>query len=284
MKPSRFAYLRPTTVDEVTSCLASNDGAKVVAGGQSLIAMMNFRLAAPPVLVDIARVEGLDEIRVLDGHLRIGAAVTQRTAELDDLVATNCGLIPKALKHVGHVQIRNRGTVCGSVAHADPASELPAVAVAVDAQIRVAGRGGARTIQAGQFFEAPYWTVLADDEFVTAIDFPVDPPGTKSSVSEYARRSGDFALAGVAMRVTPGGELARQAAVAAFGVSGTPLRLVETERALGAGCTRSELQHAIRNDVPNPTEDLQGSGEYRRHLLVAMIERAAHQCEIEIQG
>ena len=164
MKPPKFQFARATSIDDVVRYLDADESAKVIAGGQSLVALMNFRLATPSLLVDISRVDDLGRIEVTDTHVVIGATVRQRTAETSDDVRAHCALIPQALNHVGHVQIRNRGTVVGSIVHADPASELPAVALALGADLLVSGPGGSRVIAARDFFVAPYWTTLEHGE------------------------------------------------------------------------------------------------------------------------
>lgn len=278
MKPPKFRFERATSVADVVRALDGDESAKVIAGGQSLIALMNFRIATPSVLIDISRIDELGRIETTDTHLTIGAAVRQRAAETSDVVRARCSLVPQALGHVGHVQIRNRGTVVGSIVHADPASELPAVAIALDAELLVSGPKGHRTIAARDFFVAPYWTTLEHGEFVTAVRFPIDPSGTTAAVEEYARRTGDFAIAGVTMRSTPNGT-----SIAAFGVASTPRRLSETERLLTTSCTDAQLRDALRADVPNPTADGQASAAYRRELLATVTTRALRRCNIPVE-
>ncbi len=279
MKPPKFQFARATSIDDVVRYLDADESAKVIAGGQSLVALMNFRLATPSLLVDISRIDDLGRIEVTDTHLVIGAAVRQRTAETSDDVRAHCALIPQALGNVGHVQIRNRGTVVGSIVHADPASELPAVALALGADLLVSGPGGSRVIAAHDFFVAPYWTTLEHGEFVTAVRFPRDAPGTITAVEEYARRTGDFAIAGVAVHVT-----GPDVSMAAFGVGATPIRLSETEQAASnSPCSVTQLRAALRADVPTPTADGQASTAYRRELLATVTERALQHCNVQVE-
>ncbi len=279
MKPAPFHYQRPETLAEALTILAEDPDAKVIAGGQSLVPVMNFRLARPTTLVDISRLEDLDFIDVDKGRLCIGARVRQRAVETSDLVADSCRLLPTALRWVGHPQIRNRGTVCGSLAHGDPASELPAVAVATGAELVATGPGGQRVIPAGKFFLGPLWTELEDGEILTEVRFPVDVPGAESSVQEYARRSGDFAIAGVVVRASLDGPAMEEIAIAAFGVSTTPVRMKAIEEAILAGTNWSaDLSDLVAVDVPEPTSDGQADSEYRIQLLEELLRRAITEC------
>ena len=202
MKPSKFSYHAPERVEEAVGLLAEHGGdAKVLAGGQSLVPMMSFRLATVEHLIDINTVAGLDTIERLNGSLRIGALVRQAVAEHDTTVAGSAPLVARALPHIGHFQIRNRGTIGGSIAHADPASELPAVALALDATMEIDGPGGHREVAASDFFESTWTTALGDDELLTAIRFPVWSGRVGFAVEEIARRHGDFALVGAAVGV-----------------------------------------------------------------------------------
>ena len=192
MKPSKFSYYAPERVEEAVGLLAEHGGdAKVLAGGQSLVPMMSFRLATVEHLIDINTVAGLDTIERLNGLLRIGALVRQAVAEHDTTVAGSAPLVARALPHIGHFQIRNRGTIGGSIAHADPASELPAVALALDATMEIDGPGGHREVAASDFFESTWTTALGDDELLTAIRFPVWSGRVGFAVEEIARRHGD---------------------------------------------------------------------------------------------
>ncbi len=278
MKPAVFDYVRPSSVQDAVSALASDPDAKVIAGGQSLVPLMNFRLASPTLLVDISRLDELDFIEVRDDKLCIGAGVRQREAERSVVAARSCALVAAALRWVGHPQIRNRGTVCGSLAHGDPSSELPAVAVATDAEFIVRNRTGERVIAARDFYLAPFWTALEEGDLLTEVRLPVDTPGIQSSVREYARRSGDFAIAGVAIRGTSGDGTPR-ASVGAFGVASAPVRMTATERLIESGdYSQSALDDAIATDVPSPTSDGQADGTYRLELLGELVILALADC------
>ncbi len=202
MKPPPFLYARPESLDEVLRLLAEGDGgARVLAGGQSLIPLLNFRLARPEVLVDIAMVHELSRLTIEDGVLRIGASVTQRAVETSGDVARHCPLLSKALPLVGHLQNRARGTVVGSIAHADPSAELPAVALVLDAAMLVRSAATERIIPADEFFLGPFTTVLEPDEMLVEVRFPAETTA-RAAITEIAPRSGDFALAGVAGKLT----------------------------------------------------------------------------------
>ena len=196
MKPPDFDYVAPTSIGDAVKALGSDTEAKVLAGGQSLIPLLAFRLASPSLLVDLARVEGLDHVSDEGDRLVIGAMTRQRRAERDPLVADRCPLLVESLRHVGHPQIRSRGTIGGSVAHADPAAELPGVVLALGGRVHVTGPGGDRTIEAEELFEGFLSTAIADDEILTAVEVPASGPRTGWSVVEITRRPGDYALCG----------------------------------------------------------------------------------------
>src|SRR5579875_599087 len=195
MKAAPFAYARPATVEEAVAELAgSDDEGKVLAGGQSLVPMLAMRLARPALLVDINAIPGLDELSLRDGTLHVGAAVRQRRAERDE-IAASVPLLGMALPWVGHRELRSRGTVCGSLAHADPAAELPAVAACLDASLEVTGPDGRRTLRAREFFTGTLTTLLGPADLLTGVRFPAAGPGEGFGFAEVARRHGDFALA-----------------------------------------------------------------------------------------
>ena len=234
MKPAPFEYSAPSSVDEALALL--DDEAKVLAGGQSLVPLLNFRLARPERIVDINRIEELAYIRAdEDGTLRIGALARQAELERSQLVAERWPLLAQAVRLVGHPQIRSRGTVCGSVAHADPTAELPVALTALDARFHVRSAGGARTLRATELFAGPLTTSLAADELLAEIEVPALPAGARCAFREYARTHGDFAVAGAAVVLAPG-----HAAVALLGAGWTPLRAPEAERALAGGAEARE--------------------------------------------
>jgi CO/xanthine dehydrogenase FAD-binding subunit len=199
VKPPPFEYVAPRSLDEVFAHLARAGGdAKLLAGGQSLVPMLNMRLTRPAILVDLGRVAGLDHVRESNGHVAIGALTRQRAAELSPAVRRHAPLLAEALPYIGHPTIRNRGTIGGSLAHADPAAELPAVAAALDAELVVASANGRRTVKADQFFVAYLTTSLAPDEVLVELRLPRPSPTTRVAFTELSRRHGDFALVGVA--------------------------------------------------------------------------------------
>lgn len=274
MKPSSFSYHAPTRVDEVTALLAEHgDAAKVLAGGQSLVPMLSLRLAAFEHLVDLNKVAGLSGIERSNGHLRVGAIVRQSVAEHSADVAAAVPLLAAALPHIGHFQIRNRGTVGGSIAHADPASELPAVALALDATIEAAGPGGTRKIAAADFFVSTWQTALDEGEILSAVEFPVWGPGSGFAVEELTRRHGDFALVGAAVGVQVSGGKVTKAAIGLFGVGPTPLRAAEAEAALLSGADAAEVGRVAASGL-GPLDDIHASGSYRKQVAAVIVRRA----------
>ena len=281
MKPPRFLYLRPESLEEAVARLAElGEDAKILAGGQSLVPLLNLRLARPSVLVDLRMVPGLAGIDRVDSGLSIGAMVRQRTAELSPVVAEACPLVAQALRHVGHLQTRNQGTIGGSMAHGDPSAELPAVAVAVDADLVARSVRGERVLPAGEFFEGPFTTALAADEVLTEIRVPPQA-GSRTAFAEVARRSGDFALAGVACRVKlDEGGAVTEVALVAIAVGGTPVRLRTAEDAvLGGPLDDRALAAASRAAAADvdPYDDVQASGAYRRTLVGVLVERSLRE-------
>jgi carbon-monoxide dehydrogenase medium subunit len=279
VKPAPFAYHAPATVADVVTVLAEHgDEAKVLAGGQSLVPLLALRLARFAHLVDLNRVPGLSGIARVNGSLEVGAMTRQAAAEHSELVR-QVPLLAQAIPLIGHFQIRNRGTVGGSIAHADPASELPAVALALDATMVVASPSGEKTVPAASFFVSTWTTSLAAEEVLTAVRFPVWEGRAGFAVEEFARRSGDFAVTGVACGVglSSSGDRVERAAIALFGMGPTPLRAADAEAALvGAAATGADLaevgQVAVRGT--DPPEDLHGSSAYRRKVGAHLVTRA----------
>src|SRR5438105_735300 len=235
MKPPRFDYLAPRSVDEALDLLATHgEDAKVLAGGQSLVPLMNFRLVRPAHLVDLNEIAGLDGIRLENGHLVIGAMTRQRAVETSALVRERCPLLTDAMPQIGHVQIRNRGTIGGSLAHADPASELPAVVAALGGELVLQSARGRRVLTPEQFFVGYLTTAVAPDELLVEVRLPVTPPRTGSAFLEVSRRHGDFALVGVAVTLTVHeAGVCTAGAIALTGVGPTPVVAREAARALG---------------------------------------------------
>ena len=281
MKPAPFEYHCPRTVDEGTALLARyGDDAKVLAGGQSLVPLMNMRLARPANLIDINRIESLAYIRDDGRALRIGALTRQRAAERAPQVAERCPLLRDALRLVGHAQIRNRGTIGGSIAHADPAAELTAVLVALDGEVTARGPKGTRVIAARDLFVSYLTTSLDPRELLTEVSFPALPAGAGWSWMEIARRHGDFALAGVGVVLAVRGGKITAARIGLTGVGPTPVRPAEAERLL-TGQTPSEdlwngAAEAVRAAVA-PDGDIHASAEYRTHVAGVLTQRALRE-------
>lgn len=276
MKPAPFEYHTPRTLDEATELLASLDNAKVLAGGQSLVPMMNFRYVIVDHLVDLARVDGLAGIRIVDDIMRIGAMTRQRDIEFSTDIASYAPLLHAALKNVGHRQTRNRGTIGGSLVHADPAAEMPAVCAAMDAVLEIAGKKGTRKIKFSEFSTGFMSTVLEPDEIVTAIEFPLWRNGHGYGFREFARRRGDFAVAGAAVLLDTDGALVKRAAIALCGVGNMPSRQPEAEAALTERhLDASALDRAIAAlDSLEPIADVHATADYRRHLSRVLLTRA----------
>lgn len=283
MKPAPFDYVAPRTVAEAVDHLARHgDDARVLAGGQSLVRLMNTRLATPAVIVDINRVEGLDVIGAENGSVRIGATARQRAAELHDLVRSGTPLFAQAGAHVAHPPVRRRGTVVGSIAFADPSAELPAAFLALDGEAVVTGPDGERTVAAADLFTGAFRTSLAAGELITAVRVPRGGDGpTGSAWTEVSRRQGDLPVCGAGAVVTLGdGGTIAQARVALCGVGATPVRATAVEEALaGAQPTEDAIAAAADRAARDldPPSDPHGSADYRRHLAVVMTRRAVQE-------
>ncbi len=276
MKPAVFDYYRPATVEDAVAALGTSETAKVLAGGQSLIPAMNFRLAQPDLLVDIGGVEDLDRLEVGSEGVMIGASVTQSRVMSSDEVAGAVPGLRRALGHVAHLQIRNRGTVCGSLAHADPAAELPALAIACGATMFIRGPAGERTVDAGDFFLGPFWTDLAHGEIITGVHFPSEPAGTVTFLDELAWRAGDFAITGLAAALATGDGTVSGARMVSFGVSGVASRMTGAEQAVlgfAGGDDGSDLYEAAYEDAADAVDDVHATAEYRREALGALVVR-----------
>lgn len=278
MKPPPFDYHAPKSVEEACALLTTLEGAKVLAGGQSLVAMLNARFLYPDHLVDINRIPGLDGIAVGAGKLAIGATARQHRVEVDPLVARNVPILAEALPMVGHRQTRNRGTIGGSLCHLDPAAELPLVALASDAEVRTVGAGGATRVIAIERFIGGYMSPAIDaGELVVGIDFPLWPADHGYAFVERARRHGDFALAAAACLMTLGadGRVAR-VALAVNGLGPVPVRLAGAEAdVLGSTADRATLERAAeRCAALEAFGDVHASAAYRRSIAGALVRRA----------
>ncbi|MCU1465721.1 MAG: cutM 2 [Actinomycetia bacterium] len=275
MKPAPFEYHAPETIDEVTGLLAEHgDEAKVLAGGQSLVPMLALRLTRFEHLVDVNRVAALAGFARENGTLVVRACTRQRVMERDPAIAAAVPLLARATPLIGHFQIRNRGTVGGSLAHADPASEYPAVAVALGAELELASPGGARRRLAADDFFVGTWTTAAEpDELLVAARFPVWPARSGFAIEEVARRHGDFALAGVACAITDG-----RAGIALFGVGSTPVRVRAAEEAWLAGAPAAEVAESAVRDL-DPPADVHASGSTRTRIARHLVERAVTRAQ-----
>jgi CO/xanthine dehydrogenase FAD-binding subunit len=280
MKPAPFEYFRPGSVDEALSLLAEHGGdAKPLAGGQSLIPAMNFRLATPAVLVDLNGLNDLSYIQDGTGELRIGGMTRQRAVERSALVGQRFPLLSEAMPHIAHPAIRNRGTIGGSLAHADPAAELPAVMLALNATFATRSQTGIRAIRASDFFVGLFSTALAPGELLTQISIPPAQKRSGFAFQEISRRHGDFALAGVAVAVhLDDQERCADARIALFSVGDRPLLAEHASRALegqspSAEIIRAAADAAATQDI-DPPSDIHASARYRRHLANVLMRRA----------
>jgi carbon-monoxide dehydrogenase medium subunit len=281
MKPPRFSYHDPTTRGEVLALLDTyTDDAKILAGGQSLLPLLNMRLAQPAHLVDINRVADLAYIREVEGGLAIGALTRHRDVERSELVRRRCPLLAEAMPFIGHAPIRSRGTIGGSLAHADPSAELPTVLVALGGHVRAESRDGDREIPAEAFFVGALQTALNSKELLTEVWFPAAPSLSGSTFVEVSRRHGDFALVGVAAQLTLGEHDTISAAhLALMGVAATPIRVQAAEVLLlgekphEAAFTAAAKQAIIDLD---PDTDMHASADYRRRVASALVLRALH--------
>jgi CO/xanthine dehydrogenase FAD-binding subunit len=278
MKPAAFEYIVADSVDMAVASLAQAGGdAKIIAGGQSLVPMLNFRLLRPSVLVDINRIPDLAYVREDGNVVRIGALTRHHQLETSPVIAAHFPVLSEAMAHVAHLAIRNRGTIGGSLSHADPAAELPMMAMLLDAEVRIVSSAATRTVAARDFFRDALTVDLVEDEMVTEIALPKLPPNTGWGFEEVARRSGDFALAAVAATLTLSDGKIAQARIAMTGVAPTARRVAEAEKLLigqrldaGVG---SDIIEAVRAAAEPPT-DLHASADYRRHLVGVLAGRA----------
>jgi CO/xanthine dehydrogenase FAD-binding subunit len=264
VKPAPFEYAAPRSLGEAVGLL--HEDSKILAGGQSLVPLLNFRLARPERLVDINRIAELDYLREIGGALRIGALTRQATLERSELVARGWPLLTQAVRLVGHPQIRSRGTVAGSAAHADPTAELPCALLALDAVFRLRSTGGERTVPAGEFFEGPLMTAIEPDELLAEIEVPAPPEGARSAFVEHARTHGDFALCGAGAVVAPGAG----AAIALLGAGPAPVRAPAAERALADGASAREAAELAGEGIAD---------DYRRALVTELVRRALEGAE-----
>ncbi|HEU0168078.1 MAG TPA: xanthine dehydrogenase family protein subunit M [Chloroflexota bacterium] len=278
MKPAAFEYRAPGSVAEALDMLGSEHGdgeAKILAGGQSLVPLMNFRLARPPVLIDVNRLAELDYLREDGGWLACGALTRQRMVERSALVAEHCSILAEATRWIGHTTIRNRGTVGGSLAHNDPTAEYALLAVLLEAEVVLRSSSGTRVVPAAEFLGPYMTTALRPDELLTEVRWPVLPAGTRWAFQEFARRHGDFGIVAVAAVVLDGA-----VRVAVAGAGPVPFRATVAEAALARGRLTGKAIGAaaeVAAEGAQPESDIHASAEYRRHLTRVLTRRALEQ-------
>lgn len=281
MKASAFSYARASSVDEALSLLVQHgDQARILSGGQSLMPALNLRLSAPEWIIDINGISDLRGVTVAGDVLKIGALTRHVDVQRSSEIATHAPLLTDAIQHVAHPAIRNRGTFGGSLAHADPASELPACVVALDATIVARGPGGERRIAAAEFFAGIYETALAPDELLVAVEVPVKKPGARHFFHEYARRSGDYAIAGLAAQAVRDGDVLSDLRLAYFAVGDRPVLAMASRHLVGkpvTAATLAEAQAALDNEL-DPQEDQQATASMRRYFARQLMER----CVVEL--
>jgi aerobic carbon-monoxide dehydrogenase medium subunit len=272
VKPAPFAYKKARSLDEAITLLGEED-ARLLAGGQSLIATLNMRLSAPSLLIDINGLTDLNGISVKDGAVEIGALARHAQAERSDLIAKHAPLIARAMPHIGHPAIRNRGTLGGSIAFADPAAELPACLLALDGEIEATGPKGKRTIKAQDLFKGLFETGLTPKEVLTAIRVPAANKDTRVGFAELARRHGDYAIVGVAASARAEGKGLADVRLAYFGVGNTPVRVKKAETTLTSG----DIDAAVAALDLDPNDDVQATAKVKKHLAGVLLRRVAKQ-------
>jgi carbon-monoxide dehydrogenase medium subunit len=285
VKPAKFEYYAPASVEEALRLLERYQGeARVLAGGQSLVPMMNFRLATPAAIVDLNRIAGLAEIGEADGAVTIGAMVRQRRIEFAPLIAEKLPLLSAATQWIGHLPTRTRGTIGGSIAHADPAAEIPMILQTLEGEVVARGPQGERRIAGSDLFLAPLTTSLAADEIITEVRFPAMPPGACHAIEEFARRKGDFAIAAISVMLVRDGEHCTMARLATAGIGPVTVRLRDAEAILEErGLSDASIAAAAEKaaELVEPMSDQHGSADYRRHLTGVLTRRAVHRAITE---
>jgi aerobic carbon-monoxide dehydrogenase medium subunit len=280
MKPPKFDYYDPRSLGEALALLdRHSDDAKVLAGGQSLMPLLNMRLARPSIVVDINQIEELNYVRASDSGIAIGAIARQRALQTEKLIAERVPILREGAYYIAHPQIRSRGTICGSIAHADAAAELPALALALDAEMILTSAKAARTVGAKAFFQSFFTTALKANEILTEVRFPAPPKDSAWSVLEISRRHGDFAIAGIiaGLVLESNREVIAHARLVYFGVGATPIRVTAAEEALiGQAASESAFEAAAQSAKQgiDPTSDIHATEEYRRALAATLTKRA----------
>jgi len=272
VKPAPFAYQKARSLDEAIALLAEKD-AKLLAGGQSLIATLNMRLSSPALLIDINGIDGLDAIAFKRGSVEIGALARHAQLERSDIIASHAPLFARAMPHIGHPAIRNRGKLGGSVAFADPAAELPACLLALDGEIEATGPKGKRSVKAQDFFKGLFETALASQEVLTAVRVPAATKDTRTGFAELARRHGDYAMVGLAATARADGKGISDVRLAYFGIGDTPVRAKKAEAALAEG----SIDGAIEALDLDPHDDVQSTAKTKKHLAGVLLRRVAMQ-------
>jgi len=274
LKPAPFAYAKARSLDHAIALLGEHRGeAKLLAGGQSLIATLNMRLSSPSLLVDINGIPGLDGVSVKNGMVEIGALTRHVTLERSAEIAEYAPLIALAVPHIAHPAIRNRGTIGGSLAYADPAAELPACLVALDGEVDIAGPQGKQTVKANDFFKGLFDTALGPHDVLTAVRFPAATAGTRVGFAELARRHGDYAMVGLAAVAKQNGKDLSDVRLVFFGVGETPVRPRMAEAALTSG----SIDAAVAALDLDPGDDIQATGAVKKHLAGVLLRRVAAQ-------
>jgi carbon-monoxide dehydrogenase medium subunit len=274
LKPAPFAYAKARSLEDAVARLASHQGeAKLLAGGQSLIATLNMRLSNPSLLVDINGVAGLDGISIKNGMVEIGALARHAALERSAEIARHAPLIALAIPHIAHPAIRNRGTIGGSLAYADPAAELPACVVALDGEIGITGTNGKRTVRAVDFFKGLFETALGPHDVLSAVRFPAATADTRVGFAELARRHGDYALVGLAACAKANGKRLSDVRLCYFGVAAMPVRARKAEAALAEG----SVDDAVKALDLDPPDDIQATGAAKKHLAGVLLRRVAKQ-------
>ncbi len=281
MIPAAFDYIVPKTLAEATAELVKHGSeAKVLAGGHSLIPLMKLRLSTPSFLIDIGRINNLNYIREEDGHIAIGALTTHHDIEFSDLLKSKLPLLASAASQIGDPQVRNRGTIGGAAAHADPFGDFPACLLALDAELKVVGPKGERSIAAKDWFVDTLTTSLAPSEILREIRIATPPPGSKGTYLKFSRRSQDWAIVAVAAQVSVTGNQVTQVAIGLTGMGPRPIRASGVEQTLrGKAAHGDELRKAAERaaEGTDPQQDLNGSPDYRRHLAKVLTRRALEQ-------
>jgi CO/xanthine dehydrogenase FAD-binding subunit len=281
MKPAKFEYHAPASVEEAVALLGRYGGdAKILAGGQSLVPLLNFRLSRPAALIDVNRIPSLAYIRADDGVVRFGAMTRQRTIEFSDVVRQRLPLLTEATRLVGHLPIRTRGTIGGSIAHADPSAEYPAILTALDGEVVARGAKGERTVKARDLFQTYLTTSLGWDELLTEVRLPAMDPRAGFAFEEFSRRHGDFAIVGIAAVIAGDGARCSMARLATAGAGPIPVRLRAAEEILerdGLGDAAIAAAGARAAELVEPDSDIHASAEYRKNLTRVLTERAVRR-------